>query len=254
MGQSDFGLMSEISNSHEIDEELIANYLKKYKVLDSVKNKDQTIHFLFNYNTLKLEYLSENVYDVTGKEMGYFSGVGEEFLKKVFREKDIPIIVREIPRSFQEIRNRYSQDEIENLSFQIFTRLSKNLCGGRNKLFQYKVIECDEFKKPLLCFGWITEVSFATIPQYISIAVNHIDSGKNQIVFQQKYNYNDEQLSNREIQVVRLLVEGMTSQEVADHLNISVKTVNNHRQNILRKLGAKSTSEVIRYAVLHGHF
>ena len=96
MGQSDYGLMSEICNAHEIDEELIANYLKKYKVLDSLKEKDQTIHFLFNYNTLKLEYLSDNVFDVTGKEKSYFSGAGEDFLKKIFREKDIQIIAREM--------------------------------------------------------------------------------------------------------------------------------------------------------------
>jgi len=254
MSQSDYGIMSEMCNTHEIDKTLIAEYLEKYKVLDSLNRKGQTIHFLFNYNTLKVEYLSENVYEVTGKDKSYFSGSGESFLKKVFREKDIPFIANEIPKSFQQVRNNYAPEEIENLSFQIFTRLSEDLCGGRNKLFQYKVVEFDEFKKPLLCFGWITEVSFATVPQYISIAVNCIKDGNSQIVFQQKFNYNDESLSNREIQIVRLLVQGHTSQDVADDLNISVKTVNNHRQNILRKLGAKSTSEVVKYAVLHGHF
>ncbi|MEL7144947.1 MAG: LuxR C-terminal-related transcriptional regulator [Bacteroidota bacterium] len=132
--------------------------------------------------------------------------------------------------------------------------MKEDLCGGRNKMFEYQVVEFDESKKPLLCLGWVSDVSFATEPQYVSIAVSHNNSGEGELVHQQRFNYRDEILSNREIQIVRLLVEGNTSQDVADELSISVKTVNNHRQNILRKLGAKSTSEVIRYAVMRGHY
>ena len=254
MSQSDFGIMSELSNSHPVDQSLIESYLEKYKVLDNLMEKGQTIHFLFNYNTLSIEYISQNAFDLTRKDQDYFSGSGESLMKKIFRAKDVRFITDEIPKAFQAVREKYQHDEIANLSFQIFIRLSEGLCGGRNKMFQYQVVEFDDSKKPLLCLGWVSDVSFATEPQYISIAVSHQGDGDSEIVYQQRLNYGDEILSNREIQIVRLLVEGNTSQDVADELNISVKTVNNHRQNILRKLGAKSTSEVIRYAVMRGHY
>ena len=254
MSQSDFGIMSELSNSHPVDQAKIESYLEKYKVLDNLVEKGQTIHFLFNYNTLSIEYLSQNAFGLTRKDRDYFAGTGDSLLRKIFRDKDVHFIVDEIPKAFQTVRDQYQHDEIENLSFQIFIRLSEDLCGGRNKMFQYQVVEFDESKKPLLCMGWVSDVSFASEPQYISIAVNHINDGESENVYHQRLYYGDEILSNREIQIVRLLVEGNTSQNVADELNISVKTVNNHRQNILRKLGAKSTSEVIRYAVMRGHF
>jgi DNA-binding NarL/FixJ family response regulator len=59
-------------------------------------------------------------------------------------------------------------------------------------------------------------------------------------------------LTPREEEVLRLLVEGFTSSEIADNLYISPKTVENHRTNIMNKLGLHSTLELVRYAVKIG--
>jgi DNA-binding CsgD family transcriptional regulator len=48
---------------------------------------------------------------------------------------------------------------------------------------------------------------------------------------------------------VQLLAEGKSSKEVAVSLNISVKTAETHRANIMRKLELHSVSELVRYAV-----
>jgi DNA-binding CsgD family transcriptional regulator len=48
---------------------------------------------------------------------------------------------------------------------------------------------------------------------------------------------------------VQLLAEGKSSKEVATTLNISVKTADTHRSNIMRKLEMHSVSELVRYAV-----
>ncbi|MCL4396514.1 MAG: response regulator transcription factor [Chloroflexi bacterium] len=56
-------------------------------------------------------------------------------------------------------------------------------------------------------------------------------------------------LTEREKQIVRLIAEGMTGREIADRLCISVKTVVTHRANIMEKIGAHSTAELIRYAI-----
>jgi DNA-binding CsgD family transcriptional regulator len=53
-------------------------------------------------------------------------------------------------------------------------------------------------------------------------------------------------LSNREKEVYKLLLEGMTSEAIAGRLNISVNTVNTHRRNILEKTGARSTLDLLR--------
>lgn len=56
-------------------------------------------------------------------------------------------------------------------------------------------------------------------------------------------------LSAREREIVQLLAEGKSSKEVAIVLNISVKTAETHRANIMRKLEMHSVSALVRYAV-----
>lgn len=55
------------------------------------------------------------------------------------------------------------------------------------------------------------------------------------------------QLSEREIEVINLIREGMSSKEIADKLGISIKTVEVHRHNILKKLKVKNTASLINY-------
>ena len=58
-----------------------------------------------------------------------------------------------------------------------------------------------------------------------------------------------DRLTSREREIVQLLAEGKSSKEVAASLNISVKTAETHRANIMRKLQLHTVSELVRYAV-----
>ena len=60
-------------------------------------------------------------------------------------------------------------------------------------------------------------------------------------------------LSDREIEVMSLIVQGNINKEIADKLNISLSTVITHRKNIMDKLGMKSVSALTIYAVMHGY-
>lgn len=61
-----------------------------------------------------------------------------------------------------------------------------------------------------------------------------------------------EVLTAREREVIQLLAEGKTSKEVAVTLNLSVKTAETHRTNLMRKLGLHSVADLTRYAVRNG--
>ena len=60
-------------------------------------------------------------------------------------------------------------------------------------------------------------------------------------------------LSDREIEVMSLIVQGLINKEIADRLNIGLATVITHRKNIMEKLGMKSVSALTIYAVMHGY-
>jgi two-component system, NarL family, response regulator NreC len=59
-------------------------------------------------------------------------------------------------------------------------------------------------------------------------------------------------LSDREREVLRLLAEGHTNQEIAAQLYISVRTAETHRAHIMQKLGFTTRSELVRYAIDQG--
>jgi DNA-binding NarL/FixJ family response regulator len=59
-------------------------------------------------------------------------------------------------------------------------------------------------------------------------------------------------LTPRELQVVKLIAEGHTSDEIAEALVISRKTVDHHRASILGKLGMRNGAELTRYAIRRG--
>ena len=60
-------------------------------------------------------------------------------------------------------------------------------------------------------------------------------------------------LTDREIEVLSLIVQGYINKEIADQLSIGLTTVITHRKNIMEKLGMKSVSALTIYAVMHGY-
>ena len=61
-------------------------------------------------------------------------------------------------------------------------------------------------------------------------------------------------LSNRELDVLRLMLQGTSANHIAEQLSISNKTVSTHKAKILRKMGMSNTTDLVRYAVQHDLF
>jgi len=61
-----------------------------------------------------------------------------------------------------------------------------------------------------------------------------------------------ESLSDREFEVFKALVAGVTVTDIAARLKLSVKTVSTHKANLMQKLGLQNQTELVRYALRHG--
>ncbi|CAG1023292.1 partial Oxygen regulatory protein NreC, partial [Methylococcales bacterium] len=59
-------------------------------------------------------------------------------------------------------------------------------------------------------------------------------------------------LSAREIEILRLVAHGYTNREIAEKLHLSVRTVEGHRSSLLDKLGLSTPIQIVRYAMQHG--
>jgi two-component system, LytTR family, response regulator len=94
----------------------------------------------------------------------------------------------------------------------------------KNEVFDYimKPVDVDELKETV-----------SRLEKYLNSSAEAIQ----QILFL---------LSDREKEIFKLLLEGLTSEDIAARLKISVNTVNTHRRNILEKTGARSTLDLLR--------
>ncbi|MDR3410098.1 MAG: response regulator transcription factor [Formivibrio sp.] len=63
-----------------------------------------------------------------------------------------------------------------------------------------------------------------------------------------------ETLSEREFQIFEMLVNGQSVTDIADHLNISAKTVSTHKIRLMQKMTANSVADLVRYALEHQLF
>jgi DNA-binding NarL/FixJ family response regulator len=59
-------------------------------------------------------------------------------------------------------------------------------------------------------------------------------------------------LTQREREVLQLLVEGLSRNDIADHLSLSPKTVDTHRNNLMEKLGINDLPGLVKFAIQQG--
>ncbi|MBI9038197.1 MAG: response regulator transcription factor [Bacteroidales bacterium] len=59
-------------------------------------------------------------------------------------------------------------------------------------------------------------------------------------------------LTERELDIIKLIAEGYMNKEISDKLNISIRTVDTHKSNIFQKLKLKSSIDIVKYAIKNG--
>lgn len=81
---------------------------------------------------------------------------------------------------------------------------------------------------------------------------NYLGAGVKELL-ERKYNPADDVpvLSKREIEVLRLIADGLTNQEIGEKLFISPLTVDSHRKNLLLKFSAKNTASLVKIAMMN---
>jgi DNA-binding NarL/FixJ family response regulator len=88
--------------------------------------------------------------------------------------------------------------------------------------------------------------------QYLDPAIGNVMSSYPEKQAQGRGETRGAQLSNREQEVLRSIALGYSNHEIAERLNVTVKTVEAHKANALRKLGMHSRKDIMSYAILQG--
>lgn len=119
----------------------------------------------------------------------------------------------------------------------------------------------EQYARRALMLGASGYLAKSSIPEELVKAVRRIAQGRKyitlplaeQIILDDSYNKAlHHSLSNRELEVMRLLAEGNSAGQIAGKLSLSIKTISTYKTRILQKMNLRSTSEIIRYAIREG--
>jgi len=105
-------------------------------------------------------------------------------------------------------------------------------------------------KVPIYCVGIGIDISHFKKDDFINHTIESIDSTGQHIKLleEQDYNTNQEvQFTPRETLIIHYLLEGCSSKQISEKLFISINTVNNHRQNILKKHNCSNIAQLMTF-------
>lgn len=103
----------------------------------------------------------------------------------------------------------------------------------------YKVMNGEQYFSSEITMKMVQKISKNAENTHANLSANHEIS-------------RDVQLTNREKEILKLIADGNTNKNIAFKLNISPRTVDTHRRNLLQKLGVKNTAGLVKYAIQIG--
>lgn len=133
--------------------------------------------------------------------------------------------------------------------------------GYRWVLFQYINWEYAADGMIACILHLITDISHIKKDDQVRLTILDSSESENQLFFSNVPQTGTEaalnnitvcRLGGRELDVLRLMAQGLVSKQIALQLNISKNTVDNHRQNLMKKTGTTSSAEAVAYALRNG--
>jgi DNA-binding NarL/FixJ family response regulator len=108
------------------------------------------------------------------------------------------------------------------------------------------VVRMDDFDQLTIAIRMVFQGRRYVSSRIVEEILNAVIEGK---AFEKEI---DERISTREKEILQLTAEGKTTSEIGTMLDISTRTVETHRTNIMRKLGLSSQTDIVRYAFKNG--
>ncbi|GAA4459324.1 hypothetical protein GCM10023093_00100 [Nemorincola caseinilytica] len=222
--------------------------LEVHKKLLSIFQVGDYYYYIFNIRRSAIEYMSDGIATLLGHDP---KAVDVPYLLTMIHPEDQPWFLN-FEHKVGEFFATLSPDEVMNYKVRYDYRI-RRADGTYIRVLQQVVTIQHDGVNLLRSLGVHTDISHLKpdgIPVLSFIGMNGAPSYINVDV--KKVFAADTTLSVREQEILRLLIEGMTSVEIAAEFSISKLTVDTHRKNLLRKYGCRNTAELISYAITSG--
>ena len=244
-----------IENIKEVYEDIFASYdqpsleehIKKFVELDVYLPYNSTFFCITNTQDLKFEYVSKNIEACLGINKTVLESNGMRYLWSLMHPDDIDKWLQALDGLMRFTLSEIASEDRKLMSYTWNYRLKNHKGNYVNVIQNTTPLELDADNKPIIGLAHYTVLDAELSLEVGASAKKLNNKNEYETVYFNTYSQKllTDGLSNRERDIIRLLVLNKTSKEIADKLNISPNTVDTHRRNILKKLNISSTGELI---------
>ncbi|WP_115461964.1 LuxR C-terminal-related transcriptional regulator [Winogradskyella aurantiaca] len=244
-----------IENIKEVYEDIFASYdkpsleehIKKFIELDVYLPYNATFFCITNTQDLSFEFVSKNIEACIGINKHVLEEKGMRHLWSFMHPDDIDKWLQALDGLMKFTLAEIPEEDRSLMSYTWNYRLKNHEGKYVNVIQNTTPLKFDETNKPIIGLAHYTVLDSEISLEVCASAKRLNANNEYETVYFNTYSRKllSEGISNRERDIIRLLVLNKTSKEIANSLSISPNTVDTHRRNILKKLKISSTGELI---------
>ena len=234
--------------SEKINKDYVDEMLNKYGFLASNGRLLTPTTYILDYELKKFIAVSGNVETLIGYSASYLLDNGFDSYLKLLIKEDLLTIEEKIRPYDVNFLQSIPQEEHGKYLFSQNYRI-KTASNNIVTLFQQNtLILSPETGLPHYNIGIVSDISHfkkdSSILHQIGKMTNNANIHEKEIIFSLTYYPSSDLLTSREIEILKLMAEGMNSKVIANTLFLSESTVINHRKNMLFKSSNKNVADI----------
>lgn len=233
-------------DEQNLDYSLLEKHLVSLRLLADTTNSGIAV---FDFSKRQMVFFSNNYGQALGYERSQYESMGQQFFaEKIHQDDTLKLSINGV--SLLKLFLSFSRDE--KLNHKIINEYRiLNAKGQYARLIeQHQMLELDLTGQPWLMLSIVDISPNQDINEGIKSQLLNFRTGS--ILPVEIPSKPQFELTNRELEILKLVRDGFLSKEISDILSISVHTVNTHRQRFLEKIGADNSMEAVMFASKYG--
>lgn len=234
-----FSPLNKLSGLHKIlDEKILGAYYLPFGVC------------LLDYSSRKYAYMCEHSEEVVGHPRNRYIEDGVDFHNRIWAPEDWNVFDKQVFRDVRDYWKLIPQKEISQYRFSFNYRITRS-DGRVIQCLQHSTYLEPQSGVPVLNLATFSDISDFKTDDSIVLTISRLVDGVGYVnVFNKSYLPSTKAvLSAREVEVLRLSHEGLSSKIIADKLFISLQTVKNHKRNMMGKTSTRNISGLINLSL-----
>lgn len=225
----------------------LENHIQKLIEFDKFLPYNSTFFCVTNTQELTFEYVSKNMLALLGFDIDEMTKGGMRYFWGKIHPDDIDLWLKALDNLMQFTMDEITVDERSRMNYTWNYRIKNSKGVYVNVIQNTTPLEFDSENKPIIGLAHYTILN-TNIKMDVCASAKYLNKNNE---YETKYFNNfskkllKDSISNRERDIVRLLVLDYSSREISEKLFISSNTVDTHRRNILKKLNLSSTGELV---------